>query len=119
VPSSTNVSGHTRLISSSFSRTWPLVSTSASSVSKAFRVNGTGFPSANKTFSTGSRRKRPNSKKCFVFSRIIRFRNLSEQFHCACETHRRFCFSLFRSSYMTCIVRPAVEPNKEGAFAWG
>ncbi len=58
--SSTKLSGQTRRISSSLPRQWPLFSTSATSVSNAFGVSGTGCPSRSSSPSRVSTTKGPN-----------------------------------------------------------
>ncbi len=58
--SSTTAPGQTLLINSSFSTVLPLCRTSASSVSNAFGVSGTGSPSRSRRRFTGSRRNGPN-----------------------------------------------------------
>jgi hypothetical protein len=61
LPSSTNVSGQTLLMSSSLPNKRPLFRTKSSRVSNAFGVSSTISLSRNNLRSAGSKRKGPNS----------------------------------------------------------
>jgi len=69
--SSTNVSGHTLFINSSFSTTSPCASTSTISVSTAFGLSATGSPSRSRMRFAASSRNSPNSYNCFISSQLI------------------------------------------------
>src|SRR5215471_4896436 len=76
--SSTNVSVQIVLSSSSFSSTRPLLSTSASKVSKTFGARGIRSPLQRRSRCSGSRRKSPNLYNFFSPRDITAIRNSSE-----------------------------------------